>query len=448
MKSMSEVPYHFGLKMRAYPTPKQQKIMNLNLNAARRIYNLEVAMDKELFQLKNTEVFIAGYDERIDELKKRKSRQAYLANAHPFLYNKKLDSTMVSQAKRNYSTAWKNYRQNKSKFGIPQFKKWQPAASYQISAIYSKRYGEPSMYNSQCRFVDENTIRLPKLGNVSVCGSQARILRNKKDIRIGTITISRSNRGKYYISMQLGSETPFVDPLPKTGKEIGIDLNSNNFLTQSDGIEIDNPELLERDLTRLANANRVLARRRSRALAEGRNLQTAANYQKQLDKVRKIYEKITNRRINFVDAVSSYLVKNYDFIAAEDLSSNEMLGKSHDLNRKIYDASWHTFLNKMSYKAELYGKTFIMVDPANTTQMCSKCGHIMGTDGTKKLNFNTKTNPKKKWICPKCGAEHQSDWNAAINILARGKEDYAKQQKAAAEQAAKDAQAAKDKDAA
>lgn len=66
----------------------------------------------------------------------------------------------------------------------------------------------------------------------------------------------------------------------------------------------------------------------------------------------------------------------------------------------------------LEYKADLYGKEFITVDPKYTTQRCHHCGSIMGQNGYDKLTLKD-----REWTCPVCHKEHIRDWNAAVNIL-------------------------------
>lgn len=423
MKTMSALEYHYGLKVRAYPTKKQKRIIDKNIWIFRRVYNLMVYIDRELYDMERVkDAHIALYDSRIKWFKAMRSRQANLANTYTELYDPEIDSNVVALAKYNYQKAWKQFKKV-PKSGIPQFHKRQYGGSYQTTPHYGKS-SEMTPFSPSTRFDPTmNKIRLPKVGTVAICGSHKRILKEKKDIRIGTVTVKRDNYGDYYIAMQLASDTPFVKSLPKTNSEIGIDLNTaGNFIAESNGIEIANPKFAKRGQKRLARANQVLARRKERAIKEHRPLRTAKNYQKQRLLVAKLSRKIYRRRADFNHKVSKLLITNHDLIVAEQLYTTEMLGKSSDLNFSLYDAGFNDFLSKMAYKAELYGKKFIMVDPRNTTQTCSNCGHVMGEDGTHKLVFNHHNNPHKAWVCPKCGAKHYSDWNAAINIYKRGLE--------------------------
>lgn len=121
---------------------------------------------------------------------------------------------------------------------------------------------------------------------------------------------------------------------------------------------------------------------------------------------------IMNRRKNFLHIQSMALINNHDLVVAEELRSKNMM-KNHALASFIQDNGWRTFLNMMTYKAGLYGKQFKTVNPRNTTQTCSHCGHIL--TGEAKLTLKD-----RDWTCPMCGAYHVRDVNAAKNILAKG----------------------------
>ncbi|MBV0931714.1 transposase, partial [Lentilactobacillus sp. IMAU92037] len=83
----------------------------------------------------------------------------------------------------------------------------------------------------------------------------AKILAKKNEIRIGTVTISMDATGRYYVSLQLASKQPFVvQTVRKTQMTIGIDLNTDNFLTDSNGNVIANPRYYRTVKGKLAKA--------------------------------------------------------------------------------------------------------------------------------------------------------------------------------------------------
>ena len=97
--------------------------------------------------------------------------------------------------------------------------------------------------------------------------------------------------------------------------------------------------------------------------------------------------------------------------------------KNHALSKSILDAGWRTFIVKVQTKGTQYGKTVVLVDPRNTTQMCSNCGYICGSDErSKKLTLS-----EREWTCANCHKHHIRDVNAAKNILTKAKEQVAKE---------------------
>lgn len=411
MKKMSDLTYYYGLKMRIYPSSQQKKIIDLNGNIARTVYNKMVAIDQELYQLKQIKLPIDSVLLRIEELKKRK-QSSYLANHYRYLLNPLIDSQAIANAKQNYQKAWKMFRQV-HQTGTPKFHKKSYHLSYQTNGHY-KKDDELSVHTGNLCFLDNKHIKLPKLGRLRVAGSHRRIIDHKKDIRIGTVTVSKDSADRYFVSMQLGSDTPFVKELPKTNSQVGIDLNTDNFLTTSEGNVVANPRFYRIIKGRLAKAQRKLSRRQVRAKKEGRSLRDSKNYQKQRRLVAKIHDKIRNQRNNFLNVNSTRLINNHDLIVAENLKSSNML-KNHVLALSISDVGWRSFLQKLAYKANLYQRTFIVVRPKNTTQTCHDCGFIMGSGNTKKLTLKD-----REWTCPACQTHHIRDVNAAKNILSKG----------------------------
>ena len=335
-----------------------------------------------------------------------------MSNHYPYMQDKNIDSLAKANAIQNYQKAWKMFRKVHSS-GTPKFHKKSYRLSYQTNAQYGKGT-KMDVYSATVRFLDKNHVKLPKLGRLRVSGSHRRIIDHKKDIRIGTVTISKDGADRYFVSMQLGSDTPFVKKLAKTNSQIGIDLNTENFLTTSEGQVIDNPRYYRMVKGRLAKAQRTLSRRERRAKKEKRSLSNSKNYQKQRRLIVKLHDKVRNQRNNFLNVNSTILINNHDLIVAENLKSSNML-KNHALALSISDVGWRSFLQKLAYKADLYQRTFIVVHPKNTTQTCHVCGFIMGSGNTKKLTLKD-----REWTCPACQTNHIRDVNAAKNILSKG----------------------------
>lgn len=430
MKRMSSLAYHFGVKLRFYPSSKQKKIIKLNYDAQRFVYNSYVGRNRTSYHAKrylavkqsNAMPFAFSahnsYEVQLAETvvinHELLAKPKNIRDAYSFLRVKEIDSLALANAIQNYHKAWKNYR--KMGHGIPTFHKKRSDWSYQTNCQYPKQ-SEAYLDNGTARFIDAKHIKLPKLGIVRIAGFRKLIkerLLKQIPTRIGTVTIKKTADDQFYLSMQLGSDTAFVKPYAKTSSQIGIDLNLDNFLTESNGSMVANPCFYRKAKKQLAHAQRVLSRRQRRAKQEGRNLGTARNYQKQRLAVAKLHDKIRRQREDFLQVLSTALIKNHDLVVAEGLRSKNLL-KNHALSQAISDVGWRSFLNMLAYKADLYGKEFITIDPKYTTQRCHQCGSIMGQNSYKKLTLKD-----REWTCPICRMPHIRDWNAAVNILEKG----------------------------
>ena len=92
---------------------------------------------------------------------------------------------------------------------------------------------------------------------------------------------------------------------------------------------------------------------------------------------------------------------------------DKSLPYSKELHKSINELGWYSFIYKLKYKSEWYGKTFVQVNQFfPSSQLCSCCGY---------KNPLVKDLKVRKWICPSCGSTHDRDKNAAINILAEGR---------------------------
>ena len=411
VKSMAKMEYHYGLKVRIYPSDKQKQIIKLNSDASRFIYNEMVAINKELWQLKQVKLPIDTVQSRIKQLELRQNAKQ-MSNHFQFLGDKRIDSLTKANAIQNYRKAWNAFRKIHTA-GVPNFHRKSYVWRYQTNCQYLKQM-EAYLTNGTVRFEDSKHVLVPKLGRLRVKGSHQRILARSAETRIGTVTITKDAIGSFFLSMQLASDAPFVTMSKQTNRQVGIDLNTENFLTSSDGQVIANPRYYRTIKGRLAKAQRILSRRARRAKKEHRSLRESRNYQKQRLLAAKIHTQIFSRRRAFLHQLSTTLIKNHDLVVAEELRSKNML-KNHALAMSIADVGWRTFLEMLTYKAELYGRQFITVNSKNTTQTCHDCGFVMGTGSTKKLTL-----ADREWACPKCHVHHIRDHNAAQNILTKG----------------------------
>ena len=413
MMPMTELPYHLGLKMRIYPSNEQKRLIAINSGVSRSVYNKLIAINSELNQLKKVNTYVKLVADRIEALEERKRK---LSKYYFYMDSEDVDSLTIAQSKRCYSAAWNMYFKVHSS-GRPKFHKKGVNDGYQTSCSYdskNKKIENCTPFSGSVRFLDMKHVKLPKLGRIRISGSTYRkVFAHNPNFRIGTATIKYDASG-YYLSLQIGDVVPFKSQKPKTGKTTGIDLNLDNFLTDSDGVVVDNPRFYRKSLKRLKKLQRRASRRQARAKKEGRKLWQSRNYQKARLQASRLQRRVRNQREDFLQKLSTAYINTHDLVVLENLRGKNLL-KNHALAMSISDAGWTSFQRMLEYKAELYGKTYLEIDKRNTTQRCSSCGSIMGHNGHEKLTLKD-----REWDCPMCGAHHIRDYNAALNILEKG----------------------------
>jgi len=419
MKKLKDLPFCFGLKMRAYPSDAQKRIIDKNIDFTRFYWNQIVAANKKMAGLRHTKSILWPWaDAQMAHLREIANPNCQLLKClFTFLNDSDLDSDVPMQAKANYQAAWNLCKKVKS-VQPPKFRKKRADGSYQTSNHYNpKKFLMASPYNGNIKFLDRTHIFLSKVRRIRVAYSKElahrieEMVQDGGEVRITKATVSRDACGDYYVSFQFASDVPYGLAFAKTGSKLGIDLNLDNFLTDSNGDVVDNPRYYRQARTQLAKAQRKLGKRCARAKKEKRSLRKAKNYQKQRKLVSRIQRRVFRRRKSFLDIHSTTLIKNHDLVAAEELRSKNLL-KNHAISMSISDAGWRTFLSMLEYKAEMHEKVFRAVDPKDTTQTCSHCGHVL--DKEHKLTLKD-----REWTCPVCGTHHLRDHNAAKNILAR-----------------------------
>ena len=369
---------HKAYKFRIYPNADQEVLIIKTIGCVRFVYNYFLALWNEEYSKNGKGLTYNSCSAMLPQMKKNEATS----------WLKEVDSIALQSSVKNLSDSFSRFfkKQNRR----PQFKsKKNPVQSYTTKNV-----------NKSITII-ENIIKLPKLGQVKFAKSR------ELNGRILNAIIRKNPSGKFFVSILCEEEVP---ELPKTGLEIGIDLGITDFAILSNGQKIDNNRFTSKMEKTLKREQRKLSRRALLAKKAGKELFEARNYQKQKKKVARLHEKVINQRTDFLNKLSTEIVKNHDSICIEDLSTKGML-KNHKLAKNISDVSWSSFVAKLQYKAEWYGRIIIKVDPwFPSSQLCSVCGH---KDGKKSLSI-------REWSCPVCHTHHDRDINASKNILAEG----------------------------
>lgn len=286
--------------------------------------------------------------------------------------------------------------------------------------FHSRKASKKSFTGKQgCVVVSKHYVKIPKLGYLKVSNTAG--IQNHK---IKRYTVSFNSTGKFFLSVNYEDENQVFD---KTENAVGIDLNTGELAVFSDKTRISSLNLkpLER---KLRIEQRKLSRRYLRAKVEmdfdkafkpkdkQRDLFDFPNYQRQKRVVARIHEEIRNKRRDYIQKITTDIVKKYDTIVIEDLKVSNML-KNHHLAHKIEHQSWYEFRRELEYKCEWYGKQLIVVSPNNTSRICSSCGQKNHEFDSLDQNEWLAT---REWTCPTCHRRHDRDVNAAMNILNKG----------------------------
>lgn len=237
--------------------------------------------------------------------------------------------------------------------------------------------------------IDGSRIRIPHLGWV----------RMRETLRftgkIMSATVSRV-ADRWFVSIAV--DTPDDSHLPKAENQgaVGVDLGVSALATLSTGETVTGPKAHKALLCRLQRLSRGLSRK----------VKGSENRKKAKVKLARLYASVGNVRRDALHQLTTDLTRRFHTIGIEDLNVKGMMANRH-LARSVADMGFFEFRRQLEYKAEQRGGVIVVTDrwyPSSKT--CSCCGHKLET-----LPLSV-----RDWSCPACGAVHDRDVNAAINL--------------------------------
>jgi len=360
---MAENSITKSFKFRIFPSKTQSQKLEQTLFLCRDLYNAALSERKQAYQLNRISL---NYYDQANQLSEIKSTNPEYKDVHS-----QVCQDVLKRLDKAFQSFFRRVKQG-VKAGFPRFK--------------GKNFFDSFCHTQSGFSLSGNKITLSKIGTVKIKLSRE-IVGKVKQCRI------KKEIDKWFVIFTV--ET-VIEPLPKTGKEIGIDVGIENFCNLSDGTQIDNWKYYEQSQKKLRISQRSVSRKK-----KGSN-----SRRKAVLKLRKIHQKIKNQRADFQHKLSTHLVKEFDLIAIEKLN---ILGLSKGiLSKQIHDVSWSSFFEMIRYKAENAGRELKEVNPNYTSQTCL-CG-----------NREKKTLSQRWHNCLKCGLSIHRDILSAQIILKLG----------------------------
>ena len=334
---------------------------------------------------------------------------------------KETSSTARHEATRHLDSAFKkffdNVKKNRkigkkgNKYGFPQFKSKKDTHQSYSDRIIQFNWNEKFIVIPKCGKVKFRHKDLPRWWKFMIKMN-------------GSVTISRTPSGNYYASVLFTVENEHYESMNRKDS-IGLDFDCDDgyidsdgksalkdygFVKQKQGLYWDSEsQTLKSNKTKkkLKRLQRWESRKMRTKLNDSPRKVNSKNREKARIKLAKFEEYIANSRRDWIEKETLRLVKSYDKVVVEDLNYKAMMGNSK--NAKNYeDISWSTFVTRLQQKGETYDCNVIKADRFfPSSQICHVCGF---------KNIEVKEKRLDDWVCPNCGASHQRDVNASINL--------------------------------
>ncbi len=351
-------------RIRAYPNGAQRRLLDRWFGGVRWLWNTTLEIRSAAYR--ECGLTLTGNDlSRWLTQWKRTSGHEWLAE---------IPATALTQSLRDQDSALRNFFAQRARY--PRFRRRQHGGSLRFQDVGTAW--------------TRGTVRLPKLGIVKIAEGLPQV--ERPDM----ITLSRDAAGRYYVSFCTQVRKSL---LPIRQRSVGVDLGLKHLATLSTGETIANPKHYHARLRYLRQQQRCLARRQK----------GSRRREKQRLRVARAHARVRDARQAAVNTLTSRLVSEFDLICIEDLNVTALARGRHA--RAIHEVAFSEIRRQLTYKCDWYGKILEPVDrwyPSSKT--CSNCRHKLD-----ELRLD-----QRQWCCPKCGASHDRDINAARNLLTQG----------------------------
>ncbi|MEV4076631.1 RNA-guided endonuclease InsQ/TnpB family protein [Nonomuraea fuscirosea] len=362
--------------VRLYPTPGQQIALAKAFGCARVVFNDGLRARQEARENGLPYISDADVSRLVITQAKKTLERSWLGE---------VSSVVLQQALADLNSAYRNFFAS-----ITGKRKGPKVAPPRLRSRKDNRQAIRFTRNARFSITAGGRLRLPKIGDVTVKWSR------RLPSEPSSVSVVKDAAGRYFASFVV---EVVAEPLPETAAEVGIDLGLTHFAVLSDGRKIGNPRFLRRAERRLRKAQQALSRK-----AKG-----SRNRTKAVVKVARAHARVADARRDFAHKLSTKLIRENQAVMVENLAVKGLARTK--LAKSVHDAGWGRFTAMLAYKAKRYGRTLVKIDRwFPSSKLCSACGTL-----ARSMPLNVRS-----WTCP-CGAVHDRDVNAALNILAAGR---------------------------
>ena len=381
--------------MEINPTDEQKSKIHQTIGVSRFIYNFYIARNKEIYEKEGK--FVSGMDFS------KWLNNEYIPNNQEMKWIKEVSSKATKQAIMNGDKSFRDFF--KKAKGFPRFKK---KKNQDVKAYFPKN-------NKTDWTIERHRVKIPTLGWVRL--KEFGYIPTNSIVKSGTVS---QKADRYYVSIlveetdiKISNSNIGIKIFNHNNEGIGIDLGIKYFAICSNGNKFKNinktstikkvEKNLKREQRKLSRKYESLKIRNKKE--KGGNV-TRQNIQKQIVKVQKLHQRLTNIRTDYINKIVSSIIKQKpSYITIEDLNVKGMMKNKH-LSKAIASQKFFEFKTKLMSKCKQNDVELRIVDrfyPSSKT--CSQCGEIK-----KDLKLSDRV-----YKCS-CGLVIDRDLNASINL--------------------------------